>query len=117
LYEAAAAGLPFLSVPVGTAEEIARWTGGGEICPARRDAQGYTRVDPSLLAQHIQALASSPDKLKVYGEAGRRNWLERFTWERITDRYEEILGRLLSERKGNVGAHPRPAALHPASEP
>ena len=41
LYEAAAAGLPFLSVPVGNAEEIARWTKGGSICPAARDEQGY----------------------------------------------------------------------------
>jgi glycosyltransferase involved in cell wall biosynthesis len=109
LYEAAAAGLPFLSVPVGNAEEIARWTGGGEICPAARDAQGYTRVDPQALAAHIEALASNPARLQALGEAGRRNWLEKFTWEKIIRCYEAIFERLVSERRANVGAISRPS--------
>jgi glycosyltransferase involved in cell wall biosynthesis len=98
LYEAAAAGLPFLSVPVGNAEEIARWTGGGVVCPADIDALGYTRVDPRMLAEHMQALARNPDKLRALGDAGRRNWLERFTWDKITDQYEAIFKCLISQR-------------------
>ena len=98
LFEAAAAGLPFLSVPVGNAEEIARWTGAGEICPAPRDALGYTRPNPTTLARHIESLAARADARRSYGEMGRRNWREKFTWQKITDRYEEIFVRLLEEK-------------------
>src|SRR5690606_22160758 len=51
LFEAAAAGTPFLSVPVGNAEEIARRTGAGLVCPAPVDARGFTRVAPADLAE------------------------------------------------------------------
>ena len=102
LFEAAAAGLPFISVPVGNAEEIARWTGGGETCPAARDELGYTRVDPLVLADYISRLAAKPDKLKAFQETGRKNWSERFTWEKITGLYEEIFIRLLSEEQRHV---------------
>jgi glycosyltransferase involved in cell wall biosynthesis len=98
LFEAAAAGLPFLSVPVGNAEEIARWTGGGEICPAPRDAQGYTRVEPRVLAERMQVLAADREKLKRMGEAGRRSWLERFTWAKIADQYEALFERVSAEK-------------------
>jgi len=47
LFEAVAAGTPFLSVPVGNAEEIVRWTGGGVISPAGTDRRGYSRARPS----------------------------------------------------------------------
>ena len=98
LYEAAAAGLPFLSVPVGNAEEIARWTGAGEICPAPRDALGYTRADPATLARHIESLAARAEDRKSYGEAGRRNWRGQFTWQKIAARYEEVFVRLHEEK-------------------
>ncbi len=97
LFEAAAAGLPFLSVPVGNAEEIARWTQAGEICPAPQDRRGYTRVDPAVLAGHIERLAADPQRLEALGKQGRRNWAEKFTWERITDQYEAVFHRLLSQ--------------------
>jgi glycosyltransferase involved in cell wall biosynthesis len=98
LFEAAAAGLPFLSVPVGNAEEIARWTGAGEICPAPRDPLGFTRPDPLTLAKHIESLAQRAEDRRSYGEAGKRNWREKFTWQKITDRYEEVFARLLEEK-------------------
>jgi glycosyltransferase involved in cell wall biosynthesis len=102
LFEAAAAGLPFLSVPVGNAEEIARSTGGGEICPAPRDALGYTRVKPAALARHIESLRARPQDRKAYAEAGRRNWRELFTWQRIAARYEVLFVRLLEEKRGHA---------------
>lgn len=110
LFEAAAAGLPFLSVPVGNAEEIARWTGAGEICPAPRDALGYTRVEPGTLARRIESLAMRPDERKAYAEAGRRNWREQFTWQRIAARYEEVFVRLLEEKKAHAATDARAVA-------
>jgi glycosyltransferase involved in cell wall biosynthesis len=102
LYESAGAGTPFLTVPVGNAEEIAQWTEAGVICPARQDAKGYTRVDPSELAQFMSRLSRDEALRKKLGAAGKRNWQEKFTWEKISQEYEAIFLRLLEERLPSV---------------
>jgi L-malate glycosyltransferase len=91
LFEAAAAGTPFLTVPVGNAAEIVRWTGGGWLCPADVDERGYTSVSPTTLAREIEKAIRSPDQLRALGKAGRQAWLDRFTWAKITESYERIL--------------------------
>lgn len=91
LFEAVAAGTPFLTVPVGNAEEIVRWTGGGVICPAERDEKGYTRVDPKILAEHMARLAKDRPQLDKLGATGKKNWSERFTWDKIVVEYEKVL--------------------------
>ncbi|MCL6473017.1 MAG: glycosyltransferase family 4 protein [Firmicutes bacterium] len=91
LFESAAAGTPFLSVPVGNAEEIARWTGGGVICPASRDERGYTHVDPVVLAEHMSKLAKDKSYLSSLGRTGKKNWSEKFTWDKIAMEYEKVL--------------------------
>jgi glycosyltransferase involved in cell wall biosynthesis len=92
LFESAAAGTPFLTVPVGNAAEIVRWTGGGWLCPADVDDRGYTKVSPSVLAQEMEKGIRAPDYLRKLGEAGRQAWLDRFTWAKIVKCYERILG-------------------------
>jgi len=91
LFEAAAAGTPFLSVPVGNAAEIVRWTGGGQICPARTDECGYTRVDPSVLALEIERMMKDPTALSHLAATGKARWREGFTWKAIASRYEAVL--------------------------
>ena len=91
LFESAAAGTPFLSVPVGNAEEIAEWTGCGIICPGNVDSKGYTRVSPKVLAAHMKDAMDSPDLLKELGERGYRRWKEKYSWAKIVADYEQIL--------------------------
>jgi len=91
LFEAAAAGTAFLSVPVGNAEEIARWTRGGMLCPADKDERGYTRVDPKVMAKEIAKAIENPAKLIEMGKQGRNAWKGQYTWSAITTRYEAIL--------------------------
>jgi glycosyltransferase involved in cell wall biosynthesis len=91
LYEAAAAGVAFLSVPVGNAEEIARWTGGGIICPAPRDERGYVRVDPGVLAGEMLRCMDAPEMLAQLGRSARERWRRQFTWQAIAPHYEAIL--------------------------
>ncbi|EJN00870.1 glycosyltransferase family 4 protein [Herbaspirillum sp. YR522] len=91
LFETVAAGTPFLSVPVGNAEEIARWTGGGVICPAPKDERGYTRVNPVELGRAIVGLMAKPEVLRAMGQTGRQNWSARYTWFAIAKQYERIL--------------------------
>jgi glycosyltransferase involved in cell wall biosynthesis len=102
LFESAAAGTPFLTVPVGNAEEIARWTEAGVVCPAGRDAKGYTRVDPAEFALFMSRLAQDEAMRKKLGAAGRRNWQEKFTWEKISREYEAIFLRLVKVRAANL---------------
>jgi glycosyltransferase involved in cell wall biosynthesis len=91
LFEAAAAGTPFLTVPVGNAREIVRWTGGGWLCPAEVDDRGYTKVSPGVLAREMEKAIRSQDRLRALGDTGRRIWRERFTWSKIARSYERIL--------------------------
>jgi glycosyltransferase involved in cell wall biosynthesis len=91
LFESAAAGLPFLSVPAGNAEEIAQWTGGGRICPAEADGSGYIQADPAVLAREMQRLAQDPGLLLQLRNAGREGWKMNFTWKKIAAQYERIL--------------------------
>jgi len=99
LFEAVAAGTPFLSVPVGNAEEIVRWTEGGIICEAAKDDRGYTRVNPRLLAQEIKRCMDDPEKLTRIGARGRENWRRMFTWQVIAPRYESILSGPVSSKE------------------
>jgi glycosyltransferase involved in cell wall biosynthesis len=91
LFEAAAAGTPFLTVPVGNASEIVRWTGGGWLCPADVDTRGYVTVSPAILAREIEKGVCTPDYLRNLGAAGRQAWRDRFTWANIAKSYEGIL--------------------------
>lgn len=104
LFETAAAGTPFLSVPVGNAEEIARWTGAGVLCPAPKDERGYTRVDPQVLAAAMHDWMQRPEQLAELGRTGHERWQQHFTWAHIATRYEAIL-------RGDAAAEARPSLL------
>ena len=102
LFESAAAGTPFLTVPVGNAEEIARWTEAGVVCPAKQDGKGYTRVNPGELARFMSQLARDDALRQTLGEAGRKNWQEKFTWEKISREYEDLFHQLLARRSAHI---------------
>lgn len=91
LYESTAAGLPFISVPVGNATEIVEWTQGGIICPAPSDKNGRTTVSPQVLADKISSLLKNKTLLKKLGKDGKDNWGKRFTWDHISRKYEKVL--------------------------
>ena len=91
LFEAAAAGTPFLTVPVGNAEEIVRWTGGGILCEADKDERGYTRVDPATLAVAMARCVMDREGLRRLGATARQRWHDCFTWKVVAGYYEDIL--------------------------
>jgi glycosyltransferase involved in cell wall biosynthesis len=91
LFEAAAAGTPFLTVPVGNADEIVRWTGGGILCEAAKDERGYTLVDPETLAKAMSDCMKDRERLSQLGEAARERWRAHFTWKVVASYYEDIL--------------------------
>jgi len=91
LFESAAAGLPFLTVPVGNSKEIIEWTQGGMLCPASVDNKGRTKVDLQILAEEILKLANDPEKRKQLGIDGKKNWKKSLTWGKITLEYGKVL--------------------------
>jgi L-malate glycosyltransferase len=91
LFESAAAGTPFVTVSVGNAKEIAEWTGGGILCPSKRDGRGHVEVDPAALAALMRQAMQSPDKLRKLGARGRENWQRHYTWAAIARAYEVCL--------------------------
>ena len=91
LFEAAAAGTPFLTVPVGNADEIIRWTGGGILCEAVKDDRGYTRVDPETLAKAMTDCMKDRERLGRCGATARERWRQFFTWNVVASYYEDIL--------------------------
>jgi glycosyltransferase involved in cell wall biosynthesis len=99
LFETAAAGTPFLSVDVGNSLEIAEWTGAGLACASRVDALGYTRVDEAVLAARMAELMTQPQLLRDLGAVGRQSWREKFTWQKISERYEALFSELMKERQ------------------
>jgi glycosyltransferase involved in cell wall biosynthesis len=97
LYEACAAGLPFLTVSVGNSHEIAKWTEGGEVCEAPVDAEGYTRVEPSVLAREIEKLLKNKTQLNALGCKGKQAAERRFNWACLSTEYEHLFQRLTKE--------------------
>jgi glycosyltransferase involved in cell wall biosynthesis len=97
LFEAAAAGTPFITVPVGNSPEIVQWTGGGVLCPAPIDEAGFTRVDPAVLARSIETMIRDAPLRRRLGEAGRRSFREKFYWRLIAKSYEKILSAPTTE--------------------
>ena len=107
LFEACAAGLPFLSVPAGNAREIAGWTGGGSVCDAPVDELGYCRVPPAALARCIEALIAAPEALTRFSNQGKASIRQRFNWEALALEYEKLFLSLVGPagRAGRPGRH------------
>ncbi|MDQ8021340.1 MAG: glycosyltransferase family 4 protein [Moraxellaceae bacterium] len=99
LFEACAAGLPFLSVPAGNAREIAEWTGGGRICEAPVDELGYCRVAPAALAHSIESLIADPATLATFSRQGQAAARQRFNWATLAREYEQLFLSLASRSR------------------
>jgi glycosyltransferase involved in cell wall biosynthesis len=95
LFEAAAAGTPFISTDVGNSREIAEWTGAGQIAAGRTHETGVTFVDVADAARLVEQLYRDPERRRHMGSNGRRSVLERYTWDTIVDQYEALYRELV----------------------
>jgi len=90
LFEASAAGLPFIATSAGNSLEIANWLSNGTIVAAR--SIQTAEVAPCDLAKAIENALEDPEELKAAGVRGRLNIFNKgFYWERIIEDYFSVL--------------------------
>jgi glycosyltransferase involved in cell wall biosynthesis len=81
IYEAMAAGLPFVSTDCGSVRD--------------REEYGVVVDRPESLGKAINALLDDPERRNQLGEKGREAWRSSFTWDSIVDRYEDLFEDLI----------------------
>jgi L-malate glycosyltransferase len=94
LFEAAAAGIPFLASAAGNSSEIAEWTKGGQILPGDSDDVRLWHPDIKKSADVLNEMMSDKNKLKLMGERAHEIWKEKYTWKRISEEYEKLYQQL-----------------------
>jgi glycosyltransferase involved in cell wall biosynthesis len=91
LFEAAAAGTPFLSTSAGNSQEIADWTAGGYVMP--RFFTHSAEVLPSTIAKNLETMLADKVKLGKMGHTAKSAiWAKGFIWGNIVERYRQLLG-------------------------
>lgn len=79
--EAWASGTPIIAAEVGWVPEVMRQGENGFSHPVR---------DMAAAAGHLSTVLADGDLARRMGEAGRRQVLERHTWDHVVDRLEEV---------------------------
>jgi L-malate glycosyltransferase len=87
LFEAAAAGVPFVATAAGNSAEIAKWTGGGIIVKTHGQPNGRVKADLKNSIWQITRLALNKRRRQKLGQTGHRSWQAKFTWAKLTKDY------------------------------
>lgn len=90
IFECLAAGLPFLSIPVGNVDEIIEWSSGGVLASGKKDRAGFSIADPQIFAREMRDLSLDSEKRRQLSQKGRQAWLHKFTWEVIANQIEKL---------------------------
>ena len=91
LFEAAAAGTPFITSNAGNAKEIMHWLGGGFMMNDSPNPEGFRLIDPQVLADEIAALMNQKSLLEKTGKQLKASWQKDYTWDVIAKKYEKAL--------------------------
>jgi glycosyltransferase involved in cell wall biosynthesis len=95
LFEAMAAGTPFISLACGNAVEIAALGGGGIIAPTIQIENGMVDGEPGDFASSIENLLQNANERSKLAQSGHAAWLRQFTWEKIALQYEKLYQEML----------------------
>lgn len=99
LYEANAAGVPFISTASGNSAEIAKWTGGGIIVKTNGHDNGRVAANLKDALWQITKLGYNPNRRRQLGMTGRKTWQEKYTWEKLTNDYLDLYQSILNNKK------------------
>lgn len=99
LFEACAAGTPFLSSPAGNAAEIALWTQAGQVFEAEADIESNRLViRPEAIAVGLLPLLSDSALCDRLGAAGRKAARDTYNWDMLAPKYEAAFQALVAAR-------------------
>ncbi len=86
--EAWASGTPVIAAEVGWIPEVVRQGENGFHHPAR---------DTEAATGHLRTLLADEDLRVRMGEAGRRDVLDRYTWDHVVDRLEDVYQMVMED--------------------
>lgn len=95
LFECMASKTPFLTTDVGNSKEIITWSEGGHLLPTTKDSAGFSHVNIMAAITELKNLIKDEASRRRLGNAGFAAWQKSFTWECISNRYEELYLSLL----------------------
>ncbi len=99
LFESAAAGIPFLATTAGNSAEIAKWTKGGIIVKSHSIHNSRVRADLKDALIKLSMLAHNRKKREQIGRAAHKIWLEKYTWDKITEKYLNLYMNILGDKR------------------
>jgi len=91
IFECLAAGLPFLSVPVGNVGEIVKWSGAGVMCHDVKTIKRRVFVNTDTFASQLEKLSNDKEQLIKLSIAGRESWAQKFNWMVISKKLEKFI--------------------------
>lgn len=92
LIEALAYGRPVVASDIGGIPDVVRNGETGLLVPPG---------DPEALAIALASLADAPDRAQAFGDAGRRDVAERFSWSRISADLAALYDAVVARRRGD----------------
>jgi len=100
LFEAMAAGLPFLCTDVGNSREISKLCSSGFIYETSQPPQNMNEKDIVEISKTIWNLISNKTELKRLGVLSREYWKNHLTWEKISQLYLQSFEAIASKNLG-----------------
>lgn len=97
LFECMASKTPFLTTDVGNASEIIEWSGAGDILPTIKFKNGYCKAEINSSVKILQNLFDDFDLRQRMETSGYQAWKNKFTWDKIAKRYEEVYEEILEK--------------------
>lgn len=95
LFEAMASGTPILVSDVGNSREIISNSNAGKLLPSQILKNGYTKIDVLESSRILNRLLTANNILEILSINGKKYWLDNFTWEDISTKYEKLYLSLL----------------------
>jgi glycosyltransferase involved in cell wall biosynthesis len=99
LFEAAAAGVPFIASAAGNSAEIAKWTKAGLIVDTVDRPNGRVVANLKDALVQVTRLAYNKKRRLALGTAGHRIWQKNYTWKRLAEEYLELYKNLRKDVK------------------
>lgn len=110
MLEAMSYGVPCLAI---RADLVNSWNANAEIITHGKD--GLLTDSEDGYFRQLESVLRDPSQLISLGIAARERIAEHFTWDKHLDRYEELFGELIQERRfRNDGREPREVAARSA---